>query len=106
MYSTTRPKAAFRPKDPALLQAEIDRDKGPVFVAEAEGRASVESYTVMHERAGPAYAILYGRLDDGRRFIANAPDDKGLLADMVAEDFMGAKGRVRSSGGRNIFVPG
>jgi acetyl-CoA C-acetyltransferase len=106
MYSTTRPKAAFRPKAPALLQAEIDRDKGPVFVAEAEGRASVESYTVMHERAGPAYAILYGRLDDGRRFIANAPDDKGLLADMVAEDFMGAKGRVRSSGGRNVFLPG
>jgi acetyl-CoA C-acetyltransferase len=59
----------------------------------------------MHERKGPAYAILFGRLGDGRRFMANTPDDPALLADMTGRDYLGANGRVQHSDGINKFVP-
>ena len=52
-----------------------------------------------------AVPILFGRLNDGRRFMANTPDDPALLADMSARDYLGAKGRVQHAGGVNIFVP-
>ena len=71
----------------------------------ANGSATVETYTVMHDRQGPTYAILFGRLGDGRRFIANTPADPGLLQDMVDRDLIGAKGRVSHDNGINLFAP-
>jgi acetyl-CoA C-acetyltransferase len=105
IYSTEPPARPFAPKDPELYQGLIDADKGPAVAAEANGPASVETYTVMHERKGPAYAILFGRLGDGRRFIANTPADQGLLREMVERDMVGAGGQVTHQDGRNVFVP-
>ena len=61
---------------------------------------------MMHDRKGPSYAIVFGRLGDGRRFIANTPDDPGLLQDMVDRDLIGEAGRVTHADGRNVFAPG
>jgi len=105
IYSTEPPAAAFAPKDPASYQVGIDADKGPLVTETADGTARIETYTVMHDRKGPAFAILFGRLDDGSRFIANTPDDPALLADMVAGDYLGAAGRVRHVDGLNVFTP-
>jgi acetyl-CoA C-acetyltransferase len=105
IYSTTPPEKAFAPRDPALYQAAIDHDRGPVVAEVAEGSATIETYTVMHDRKGPTYSVLLGRLDDGRRFMANTPDDQTLLADMTARDCLGAHGRVQHADGVNIFVP-
>jgi len=58
------------------------------------GSATIETYSVMHDRKGPSYAILFGRQKDGTRFIANVPEDPGLLADMVKNDYLGAPGKV------------
>jgi len=104
LYST-EPARPFAPKDPALYQGEIDADQGPTVAEAANGPATVETYTVMHERKGPAYAILFGRLRDGRRFIANTPPDQGLLREMVDRDMVGASGNVTHQDGRNHFVP-
>ena len=105
--SCTTPAAKpFAPKNPATYQAAIDKDKGPQVAEVAEGAAMVETYTVMHDRKGPSYAILFGRLGDGRRFIANTPDDPKLLQQMVDHDMIGEAGRVRHDSGRNIFAPG
>lgn len=106
IYSTEPTAKPFKPKDPATYQSRIDGDKGPRFTEFADGAATIETYTVMHERKGPTYAILFGRLADGSRFIANTPDDPALLQAMVKQDMMGATGRVRTEDGRNIFVPG
>ena len=59
----------------------------------------------MHDRKGPSFGILFGRLTDGSRFIANTPDDKGLLSKMISEDYLGASGKVKSVDGLNIFTP-
>ncbi len=105
IYSTTPPETVFAPRDPALYQAVIDHDRGPVVAEVAEGSATIETYTVMHDRKGPTYSVLLGRLDDGRRFMANTPDDPALLTDMTTRDFLGAHGRVQHADGVNIFVP-
>ena len=106
IYSTRPPERPFAPKDPATYQALIDADKGPPVAEVANGAAAVETYTLMHDRKGPSYAILFGRLGDGRRFIANTPDDPRLLQEMVDRDLIGSSGRVRHGDGRNVFVPG
>lgn len=105
IYSTNAPERTFAPKDPAIYQASIDAQKGPRVSEVANGPAHIETYTVMHDRKGPSYAIVYGRLEDDSRFIANTPDDPALLAEMEARDFLGARGRVRHADGLNHFVP-
>lgn len=106
IYSTEPPAKPFRQKDPAIYQAAINAEAGPTVVEAASGPAAIETYTVMHERSGPAYAIVFARDGENRRFIANVPDDKALLADMTARDYLGQRGRVATTeDGINIFTP-
>lgn len=105
IYSTEPPSKPFAPRDPRVYQAAIDADKGPATVEEPTGKATIETYTVMHDRSGPSYAILFARDAEGRRFIANTPDDAGLLRDMTERDYLGAAGTVTARDGRNVFSP-
>jgi acetyl-CoA C-acetyltransferase len=105
IYSTDRPAKAFAPKDPKSYQAAIDADKGPPVVETPSGKGTIETYTVIHDRKGPSYAILFARDADGRRFIANTPDDAALLRDMTERDYLGATGTVTSRDGINVFRP-
>ena len=59
----------------------------------------------MHDRQGPSYTILFGRLSDGRRFIANTPKDASLLRDMIERDYLDAPGKVTHTDGVNLFQP-
>jgi acetyl-CoA C-acetyltransferase len=105
IYSTEPTEIAFAPKDPAVYQQAINDHKGPKVAEVAEGPAHVETYTVMHDRDGPSYAIMFGRLEDGRRFIANTPEDPVLLQNMVDEEFLDVQGQVTNREGQNIFMP-
>jgi acetyl-CoA C-acetyltransferase len=79
----------------------------PVPIApSADGAATVETYTVLYERDGaPTRGIVVGRLDDGRRFLANTPGDRALLEALVAAEAVGLRGRVRRLGTTNEFDP-
>lgn len=103
IYSTERPERPFAPEDPALLQARLDAEVAqPPFSALAQGPCTVETATVLHGPGGAATAgLLFGRLDDGTRFIANTAPDADLWAAMQAEDFIGRRGRVANDGQRN-----
>ncbi|MBH67312.1 MAG: acetyl-CoA acetyltransferase [Rhodospirillaceae bacterium] len=105
IYSTDRPEQPFVPKDPSTYQEEIDSDKGPPVAELASGSATIETYTIMHDRKGPSFGILFGRLMDGSRFIANTPVDSDLMSQMTMQDYLGAAGKVKNSDGVNIFVP-
>ena len=105
IYSTIPIEQPFAARDPALYQAEIDADKGPDVCEQPAGHATIETYTVMHDRAGPSFSILYGRLDDGQRFVANTPEDATLLEDMTRRDYLGASGSVSHVAGHNVFTP-
>jgi acetyl-CoA C-acetyltransferase len=78
----------------------------PELVLAPHGRGAIESYTVLHDREGhPTRGIVIGRLDDGRRFIANTPDDRGVMEGLMAEEGIGRLGTVTSAEGMNRFEP-
>jgi acetyl-CoA C-acetyltransferase len=78
----------------------------PEIVEEASGRGTIETYTVIHDRTGaPELGVVLGRLDDGRRFVANTPPDRTFLEDFVAQEEVGRTGRVRHTDDHNVFEP-
>ena len=91
--------------------------ESPPFAVQAEGDATVETYTVIFDREGePEQGIVIGRLSsvadspslgDSPRFFANTPPDRDLMFAMTREEFVGRAGRVSVDGatGRNLFAP-
>jgi acetyl-CoA C-acetyltransferase len=67
VYSTTAPKS-FTPAEPAA------KAKTQVEVAIVSGDAVLETFTVTHGKDGPDRGIIFARLPDGRRVIANNAD--------------------------------
>jgi acetyl-CoA C-acetyltransferase len=109
VYSATAPERAWQRHDPRALQREIDSQPRPASTAEPSGPSTIETYTVVHDREGaPALGIVVGRLEDGRRFIANTPADRPLLEDMERREMIGARGRVEHRGPQatNLWQPG
>ncbi|MEH6403942.1 MAG: acetyl-CoA acetyltransferase [Sneathiella sp.] len=105
LYSTDPAPVPFAPKDAAIYQAKINADKGPAVSLIPTGRATIETYTIMHDRNGPTFGLLYGRLEDGSRFIANPPKDPALLNEMTKTDYLNASGKVTQVDGLNVFNP-
>ena len=103
VWSTAPPRAGAR-FDPGLPDVAPNP---PVEVAEhASGAGRVEAYTVLYERDGsPVRGIVLGRLDDGRRFIANTPNDRDFLEAFVSDEQVGCGGRLQQRDNLNRFDP-
>jgi acetyl-CoA C-acetyltransferase len=65
VYSTTRP-SAFTPAAPAA------KPKAQVTLCDTDCDGTLETFTVTHGKAGPEKGIIFARLADGRRALANA----------------------------------
>jgi acetyl-CoA C-acetyltransferase len=105
IYSTEPIDKQFSPKNPSIYQAEISSKQGPSFTEFASGKAVIETYTVIHDRDGPSFGIIFGRLEDDSRFIANTPKDIDLMLKMTTEDFLGVSGKVIRVKDINVFKP-
>ena len=90
---------------------EVDADgfhpeagAGPVAIAEhASGGGTIETYTVIYDREQqPARALVYGRTDDGLRFVANTDGSAASFAALSAENQVGHKVVLRRAGDINI----
>jgi acetyl-CoA C-acetyltransferase len=83
IYSTI--PTPLRPDDSATLQRSIDAAPAPRTVSHPTGSATIETYTIDY---GPeaATGIVIGRLEDGRRFIAQVAEDDDDLIDALATD--------------------
>jgi acetyl-CoA C-acetyltransferase len=104
IYST-RP-AEFVRCDSTALQSQVDSWPAPSVAHEADGAATIESYTVVHGKEGPSHAVVVGRLaGTGERFLANTheEDDRTLQA-LIEDDPLGATVHVRSFEYGNRFV--
>ena len=78
----------------------------PPIVEEPSGRATIETYTVAHDRDGaPERGIVFGRVPAGGRFLAVLPRDRDLLAAMERDEQVGRAGTVRHDGTLNVFDP-
>jgi acetyl-CoA C-acetyltransferase len=104
LLSSTPPSEALEPAGTAALPKDM-RTEPVSLVAEAEGRGSVETYTVLYGKEGPERGIVLGRLEDGQRFLANTPVDRELLEAFAAEEAIGRTGSVRFENDRNWFDP-
>jgi acetyl-CoA C-acetyltransferase len=107
IYSATRPAAPFERQDPGVLQGQIDALPHPAVTETPQGAARIETYTVVHRREGPFMGIVIGRDADGRRFVANTPNDPETLAGLERGEQVGRTGRVTqaSEGLTNLFTP-
>ena len=108
IYGATPPpwaaQRSWRCEDSSGDQASLDAAPHPALAAEPHGRGVIETYTVLHGRDGnPVRGIIIGRLDDERRFIANTPDDRGMLDGLMAAEAVGRPGTVTSKDGMNTF---
>ncbi|PZU49931.1 MAG: acetyl-CoA acetyltransferase [Sphingomonas sp.] len=97
VWSTT-PKA-FARTDPASYQAEIDAMPSPAFTEKPEGQGTVETFTVVHDKGVPAFALLIGRLENGTRFLAQIHENPGALIDVPV---IGRKIQVKPTDTVNI----
>ncbi len=107
VYSGQPPSGPWERTDPEIDQAALDKLPRPEVIDAADGPATVETYTVVQDRDGnPQQGIVIGRLDDGRRFVANTPSDVSLLESMTAQEFVGKQGTVRhdASTNTNMFT--
>ncbi len=104
VLSIEPPCGPLAPAGAAALPAAL-RSEPVAVLHEAEGPATLETYTVVHGREGPRRGIAIGRLEDGRRFLANMPKDRDLLEAFTAREGVGREGRVAFDGERNLFDP-
>jgi len=81
VYSTT-PAPGWRRADPAIYQATIDALPAPAFTETPSGAGVIETFTVIHDKGVPVFAILYLRLDSGERALAQMHDNPGALIDL------------------------
>ncbi len=108
IYSASPPRREWQRTDPAIDQTAVDAEPHPQPVEAPSGTATVETYTVLFDRDGaPVQGIVIGRTPDGRRLIANTPEDRALLESMTQREMVGAHGRVDhdSASGINTFSP-
>ncbi|MFN8543715.1 MAG: acetyl-CoA acetyltransferase [Candidatus Binatia bacterium] len=95
VYSAAPPAGPWRRPDPAAPQRLVDADPKPVLCMEPSGAATIETYTVVYGRDGtPLVGLVIGRLADGRRFLASAPDDRDVLESLTTREAVGLPGHA------------
>ncbi len=107
VYSTTPVEGEWEREDPAVIQAEIDALPHPPIIDAPQGRATVETYTVVHAREGYREGIIIGRDEQDRRFVAVTPNDEATLRGLETREGVGRTGTAgpHPDGKRNLFTP-
>jgi acetyl-CoA C-acetyltransferase len=106
LYSTEPTRGPWRREDPKKFQAELDARPKRRVETRPSGTATIETYCVAYGKEAPERGYILGRLDSsGDRFVAMAPNEPALLADMLTNEQLGRKVTVNESGGRNVFRP-
>ena len=106
VYSARPKDGPFVREDAAPRQAILDAQTAPELAREPSGPASIETYTVLHDRDGtPVRGLVIGRLEDGRRFLAETPADRATLDGLMAAEGVGRRGRVATRDGVGHFAP-
>ncbi|MEJ2168238.1 MAG: hypothetical protein P8185_04485 [Deltaproteobacteria bacterium] len=99
------------PGDTELATHDLEDMRSPAVgdppltaVDVAAGSGTMETYTVVFKRDGtPGRAILYGRKEDGRRFVAcNRPADDDMIAALTTECRVGWTVRLAHDAGSGL----
>ena len=99
VYSTT-PGYNGR-TDPAIYQRGIDAMPSPPLIEKPEGHGTIETFTVIHDKGRPAFAIVIGRLPGGERFLSRMID---TLDELIDKPVVGRKVTVTAGDTANTSV--
>ncbi len=107
VYSTMSPEGVWRRENPKSYQGEIDALAHPEFNPAPNGPATIETYTIVHARDRVRTGIVICRDAEGRRFVANTPEDEAALLELQSREGVGRPGFVTSheDGMKNVFTP-
>ena len=111
IYSTKPVEEGWSRADSPVRELTPSDIKAPNFTENPEGKATIETYSVVFGRSGePETGIVVGRLgetDDpsATRFLSLVDDDADMLLSMTQEEFVGRPGSVRQVGEVNRFAP-
>lgn len=107
IYSTLPGEGVWQREDPALYQAELDAIAPPRLEEQPQGRARIETCTVICQRGQPTRGVIVGRLlADDARFVANTPENRPEILQWLMEaEPLGVDGVVNSVDGINSFLP-
>lgn len=105
IYSGIEPPKEWRYEPPQVLQQGLDALQSPVLCEKPHGHATVETYTVLHDRPdGRPLPVIVARLDSGERCFATTGKDSDLAVVMEQEEFIGHRGFVTPGDkGPNLF---
>ncbi|MCV7266879.1 acetyl-CoA acetyltransferase [Mycobacterium doricum] len=104
LWSATPPPTGWQTPDMAEAQSAIDGTSLTVASpADASGQATIDGYTVVHDRdQGPSWVPIFARLTDGRRVAARS-DDAEVAVAMSQEMCVGHQVAVRQADGHVEF---
>ncbi len=106
IYSGRPPKASWKRPPMEVLQHKIDAMDHPVFAREPNGKATIETYTVVHgPKIGERFPVIFARLDSGERCLATALDTQRSIEMFEQAECIGRKGVVEpGNNGLNNFT--
>lgn len=91
LWSTTPPERGFATPDLRDAQAAIDATAIAPAGPQAQGPASVDGWTVIHDRdMGPAAVVAYATTDDGTRAVVRR-DEPALAAELSGGQLVGSR---------------
>jgi acetyl-CoA C-acetyltransferase len=89
VYTSVPNAVPFERINPSTYQQQIDAMVSPAFDPQPNGAARVETYTVIHDKGVPAFAIIIGRLANNEaRFFAQTTDAT-MLSEMIDKPVIG-----------------
>ncbi|MFX1296112.1 MAG: hypothetical protein ACFFD2_14840 [Promethearchaeota archaeon] len=109
IYGTEAPIKLWDERDDKKIQQSILAQILPEPVKEVNGQLTIEAYTIAYDRKGiPKQGIVIGRLENGRRTIANIEAKTELLLNLEQQELVGLTFPVRfnSNIGLNSIIIG
>jgi len=105
VYGTKPSDKGWIMADKPALKAKVSAQAMPEVAYYADGRASIDGYSVEYGRKGPKRAYVVGRLEDGRTFIgATDRRDMETVQAMIDSDPLDRTIYVTSKGPGNRFT--
>ncbi|MBN7797603.1 acetyl-CoA acetyltransferase [Parahaliea mediterranea] len=103
VYSSRPATGKWTAFDNKPLQSAINQGTHIHLDDGHEGKVSIETYTVAHDRDGPKQGYIVARNQSGHRVLANTGPNMDTLSRLLAEDPIGKKGYVGKENGKTVF---
>ena len=85
----------------SAAQTEVDALPSPAFTETPAGAATLETFTVVHDKGAPSVAIVIGRDAENRRFLGVGREG---MERYMAGDVIGAPIRVEAGQPVNVVT--